>query len=47
MFSKADGNSSIKGACDEGTPRAEERDEEQHNNTTNLRKRTIMLDLDE
>lgn len=34
---EVEGNSSAKSACKEGTPRAEEKDEEQHINSTNLR----------
>lgn len=37
VFFEVDDKSFAKGACKEGTPSAEERDEEQHNNRTNLR----------
>ena len=43
VCSEIDGKSSANGACKEGTPSAEERDEEQHNNRTNLQKRDIMF----
>lgn len=40
---QVDCKSSANGAWKEGTPSAEERDEEQHNNKTNVRKRNIMF----
>lgn len=41
---EVDGNSAANGACKEGIPSAEERDEEQHNSRKNLKKRDIMFD---
>lgn len=41
IFSEVDGSLSVKGACKEGTPSVDDRDEEKHNNRTNFRKRDM------
>ena len=38
MSSEVDGKSSARGACKEGTPSAEERDEKQYKETRSLEK---------
>ncbi len=45
VFSEDDDNSIAKGACKEGTPSAEEMNEEQHMDTANLSRRNIVFDV--
>ncbi len=43
VCSEVGGKSSANGACKGGIPSADERDEEHHNNSRNLRKRDIVF----
>lgn len=45
VFFESDGNSSVKGACKEGNPRAEQMDKEEHMIEMSLQKWNIAVEM--